>query len=67
MDKRGQIYFSLLFFYSFTLLTLKKVEMELADVLIYLIRIADKLGIDLIDAANKKIEINEDKYPADKV
>lgn len=47
--------------------TVKKVEMELGDILIYLIRIADKLGIDLIDAANKKIKINEERYPAEKV
>ena len=45
---------------------LKKVEEELADILIYLVRSADKLGINLIDAAKHKIEINEQKYPADK-
>ena len=45
---------------------LKKVEEELADIFIYLIRAADKLGINLIDAAKHKIEINEQKYPADK-
>lgn len=45
---------------------LKKVEEELADIFIYLIRSADKLGINLIDAAKNKIEINEQKYPADK-
>ena len=46
---------------------LTKVEHELADILNYLIRISDKLGIDLIEAANKKIDINAVKYPADKV
>lgn len=40
---------------------------ELADILIYLIRIADKLDIDLIQAAYDKIELNELRYPADKV
>lgn len=45
---------------------LKKVEEELADIFIYLIRSADKLGINLIEAAKNKIEINEQKYPADK-
>lgn len=46
---------------------LKAVEEEIADIQIYLIRIADKLGIDLINAAKKKIDINEKKYPALKV
>lgn len=39
---------------------------EVADVLLYLIRIADKLDIDMLDAALKKIEANGRKYPADK-
>ena len=46
---------------------LKEVEQELADILNYVIRIADKLGIDLIEAANNKIGINKEKYPADAV
>jgi dCTP diphosphatase len=46
---------------------LKEVEEELADILIYLVRSADKLGINLIEAAQQKIEKNEQKYPADKV
>ena len=44
---------------------LKQVETELADTLIYLIRLADKLGIDLLEAAQKKILVNERKYPTD--
>jgi len=47
--------------------TLKEVRLELADILIYLIRVADKLGVDLIAAANEKITINETRYPAEKV
>jgi len=43
------------------------VEEEIADIFIYLVRIADKLGIDLYQAAGRKIEINARKYPADKV
>ena len=43
------------------------IEEEIADILIYLIRISDKLDIDLIKAANKKIEKNKLKYPADQV
>ena len=46
---------------------LAKVEEELADVLIYLVRLADKLNVDLFAAAHKKIERNAQKYPADKV
>ena len=38
---------------------------ELADVLIYLVRLADELGIDLVAAAHEKCEINERKYPAE--
>jgi hypothetical protein len=38
----------------------------LADTLIYLIRLADKLDINLITAAQRKIEVNERKYPVEK-
>jgi hypothetical protein len=40
---------------------------ELADTLIYLIRLADKLDINLMTAAQSKIEVNERKYPVEKV
>lgn len=46
---------------------LEEVRLELADILIFLVRIADKLNLDLIRAANDKIAINEERYPADKV
>lgn len=46
---------------------LSEVEAELADILIYLVRIADKLDIDLERAALKKLQSNAKKYPADKV
>ena len=46
--------------------TLAAVRAEVADVLLYLIRISDKLGIDLIAAANAKIVLNAKKYPVDK-
>jgi NTP pyrophosphatase (non-canonical NTP hydrolase) len=45
---------------------LAEVRLELADILIYLIRTADQLGVDLI-AAEDKIVINEQRYPAGKV
>ncbi|NCN23275.1 MAG: nucleotide pyrophosphohydrolase [Gallionellales bacterium CG_4_8_14_3_um_filter_54_18] len=40
---------------------------ELADVLLYLVRLSDKLGVDLLEAALHKLEKNAVKYPADKV
>ncbi len=40
------------------------VALEMADVLLYLIRLADKLEVDLIDAARRKLELNALKYPA---
>jgi len=40
------------------------VALELADVLLYLVRLADKLQIDLGAAALRKIELNGLKYPA---
>ena len=44
-----------------------RIRAEMADVLNYLVRLADKLGVDLIAAANEKIDLNEHRYPADKV
>jgi dCTP diphosphatase len=44
---------------------LEEVEEELADILVYLIRTADKLDIDLIQAAKRKIDINEKEYRAE--
>ena len=41
-----------------------KIEAELADILLYLIRFADKAGIDLQAAAERKIAANAEKYPA---
>ena len=41
------------------------VRHEAADGLIYLIRLADKLGIDLGEAVREKLELNKLKYPAD--
>ncbi|HKQ30279.1 MAG TPA: nucleotide pyrophosphohydrolase [Burkholderiales bacterium] len=46
--------------------TLREVELEMADILLYLVRLADKLDVDLLDAASRKIELNAAKYPADR-
>lgn len=42
------------------------VEQEMADVLLYLVRLADKLGVDLEQAARAKIALNAEKYPVEK-
>ncbi|MBP5987538.1 MAG: nucleotide pyrophosphohydrolase [Azonexus sp.] len=39
---------------------------ECADILLLLLLVADKAGIDLIDAAQAKLRKNEDKYPVEK-
>lgn len=39
---------------------------EVADVLLYLIRLCDALDIDPIAAANRKLVANAKRYPADK-
>lgn len=46
---------------------IQAVTKEIADVLIYLIRLADKLDVDLLKAAGEKIIENASKYPVDKV
>lgn len=47
--------------------TQAEVAQELADVFIYLVRLADQLDIDLLAAADEKLQVNEAKYPADRV
>ena len=44
----------------------EKIREELADVLLYLIRLADKLDIDLATAATDKLSVNAKKYPIQK-
>ena len=46
---------------------LSEVEEEIADIFIYLMRLSDKLNINLLDAVSNKIAKNEKKYPADLV
>lgn len=43
-----------------------KLTEEVADVMLYLLMICDKAGIDLAQAAREKIDANAAKYPADK-
>ncbi|MBP7149405.1 MAG: nucleotide pyrophosphohydrolase [Acidobacteria bacterium] len=43
-----------------------RVREEIADILIYLVRLADVLEIDLLEAAEDKLRVNAAKYPADR-
>ena len=44
----------------------QEVAFELADVLLYLVRLADRLDIDLLSAAHAKMRLNAQRYPVDK-
>jgi NTP pyrophosphatase (non-canonical NTP hydrolase) len=46
---------------------LADVQEEVGDVLIYLVNLCDKLGIDPLEAAQDKLKKNMKKYPASKV
>lgn len=46
---------------------LAEVELELADIQIYLISLAEKLKLDLVAAVDKKLVLNARKYPAEEV
>ncbi len=45
---------------------LAEIKLEIADVMIYLTQLADRLGIDPVQAAVEKMRLNEEKYPVDK-
>lgn len=44
----------------------EEVALELADVLLYLVRLADVLDIDLTEAARRKLALNARRYPVEK-
>jgi NTP pyrophosphatase (non-canonical NTP hydrolase) len=46
---------------------LVEVRHEMADVLVYLVRLADKLDVDLMAAVQEKMVLNRAKYPAEMV
>jgi NTP pyrophosphatase (non-canonical NTP hydrolase) len=46
--------------------TLEEVSLEMADIMIYLIRLADKLDVDLLESVERKMELNALKYPVEK-
>ena len=52
--------------YNLTGDRLENIKNEIGDVLIYLVRLSDKLGIDPLAAANEKNTINKKKYPSQK-
>lgn len=43
-----------------------EIDEEMADILIYLLNLSDVLNIDILEAAYKKLEKNDKKYPAEK-
>ena len=45
----------------------EEVALEMADELLYLVRLGDVLDIDLAEAARRKIAINAGRYPAEQV
>ena len=42
-----------------------EVALELADVFLYLVRLSDRLGVDLLRSAERKMAINERNYPVE--
>lgn len=45
----------------------REVELEMADIFIYLMRMCERLDVDLLKVVEDKIKMNAEKYPADKV
>ncbi|WP_122524227.1 nucleotide pyrophosphohydrolase [Pseudomonas viridiflava] len=46
--------------------SVKAIEDEMADVLLYLLRLAGRLQVNVTAAAQKKIKLNAEKYPIEK-
>lgn len=40
-----------------------EVALEMADVLLYLVQLGNQLGVDVVEAAHRKVEINEGRFP----
>ena len=45
----------------------REVAYEMADIFIYLMRLAERLDIDLLNVVNEKMKLNAAKYPVEKV
>jgi len=50
---------------SLTPAQLSAIEFEIADIAIYLIRLSDTIEIDLVSAIQKKMKLNEERFPQD--
>ena len=44
----------------------REVAMEMADILMFLMRLADRLQVDLLGAADEKLDLNRRRYPVEK-
>ena len=44
----------------------EQISHEIGDVLLYLVRLADKVGVDPVAAAHAKLALNAEKYPIEK-
>jgi NTP pyrophosphatase (non-canonical NTP hydrolase) len=44
----------------------EKIALEIADTLLYLLRLADVLGVDPVATAARKMKINASRYPVEK-
>jgi len=42
------------------------VALEIADVLLFLVRLAEQIDVDLLEAATRKLALNAEKYPVEK-
>ena len=45
----------------------EEVAFEMADIFIFLLRLSDQMDVNLMEVARRKIELNELRYPVDKV
>lgn len=43
------------------------VALEMADIFIFLLRLADRLGVNLVEATRQKVALNHQRYPEGKV
>jgi len=43
------------------------VAFEMADIFIFLLRLSDQLNVDLMEITKRKMELNNKRYPVDKV
>jgi NTP pyrophosphatase (non-canonical NTP hydrolase) len=41
----------------------EKIRLEIADILIYLLRLSDELGVDVVESVLAKMAINEERFP----